>query len=132
MSGVSADSGTCPGNAAPTRATSARTAAKRRVISWHPIVAGDRWDLCGCRGPGCWRVAQRQVHDRDLLLLVDDDLLSESSEALVLAVPQLRERHVDGPLMMWDHHASEVAVGITAEGDVHCDVHARHGVRDRQ
>ena len=36
------------------------------------------------------------MHDGDLLLLIDDDLLGEAPEALVLPVPELDERHVGG------------------------------------
>src|SRR5882672_11283704 len=73
-------------------------------------------------------IAEREVHDRDLLLLFDDDPLGEPHQSLVLAVAQLRDRHVDGSLVVWDHHAGEVSVRIAGEGDVHLRVHAGNRV----
>ena len=55
------------------------------------------------------RLAERQAHGRDLLLLLDDDLLRDAPELLVLAVAQLGQRHVDGALVVRDHHRDEVA-----------------------
>ena len=79
------------------------------------------------RGRGAARresVAEGQVHDVDLLLLRDDDLLGQPLQALVLAVAELDDRHVDGALVVGDHHAREVAVSIAGEGHVHRRVHA--------
>src|SRR2546428_1281779 len=80
------------------------------------------------RGAGGQRVAKGEVHDHDLLLLVDDDLLGEPLQPLVLSVAELHERHVDRTLVVWDHHASEVAIRVAAEGDVHRRVHSGDGV----
>src|SRR5207302_4809067 len=64
-------------------------------------------------------IAEREVQDRDLLLLLDDDPLGESPQTLVLAIAQLGGRHVDGSLVVGDHHPGEVLVGIAGEGHVH-------------
>ena len=63
------------------------------------------------------------MHDVDLLLLGDDDLLGQPLQALVLAVAKLDERHVDGALVVRDHHAGEVPVGVAGEGHLHRAVH---------
>ena len=68
------------------------------------------------------------MHDFDLLLLRDDDLLGQPLQPLVLAVAELDQRHVDGALVVRDHHPGEVAVGIAGEGHVHRRVHARDRV----
>jgi len=60
----------------------------------------------------------------DLLLLVDDDLLGKPLQALVPSVAQLGDRHVDGTLVVRDHHACEVAVRTAREGHVHGRMHA--------
>src|SRR6266851_585664 len=72
---------------------------------------------CGLRrrrGPTRKRVAERAVHHGDLLLLIDDDLLRKTLEPLVLPVAELGDRHVDGTLVVRDHHAREVASVIVA------------------
>src|SRR5262245_11116933 len=68
------------------------------------------------------------MHDRDLLLLRDDDLLGKPPQASILAVAYLYHRHVDGSLVMGDHHAREIAVSIAGVRDVHVLVHARDGI----
>src|SRR5207237_1301544 len=69
-----------------------------------------------------------QTHVVDLLLLGDDDLLRESLQTLVLAVPQLGEGHVDRSLVVRNHHAREVPIGVAAIGHVHRRMHPRGGV----
>src|SRR3954451_21314204 len=70
-------------------------------------------------------IPESQFHDFDLLLLRDYNLLGEASQALVLAVAKLGERHVDRALVVRDHHASEVAVRIARIRYVHRRVHPR-------
>src|SRR3954453_13233643 len=70
-------------------------------------------------------IPESQFHDFDLLLLRDNDLLGEASQALVLAVAKLGERHVDRALVVRDHHPREVAVRIARVGYVHRRVHPR-------
>src|SRR5467141_1321726 len=70
------------------------------------------------------RIAEREMHHRDLLLLIDDDLLGKPLQALVPSVAQLGDRHVDGTLVVRDHHACEVAVRTAREGHVHRRMHA--------
>src|SRR6185312_12074550 len=68
--------------------------------------------LCG-RGHG-WRqrLAEREMHRCDLLLLIDDDLLRDALELLVVSKAQLGHRHVDGALMMRHHHRHEIFVVV--------------------
>src|SRR3954452_24726082 len=70
-------------------------------------------------------IPESQFHDFDLLLLRDYDFLGEASQALVLAIAKLGERHVDRALVVRDHHAGEVAVRIARVGYVHRRVHPR-------
>src|SRR5262245_28113265 len=114
MSGVAAGPGTWTGNAGPTRAASAKRVAKGRAMSRLLVPVGGGRNQRWCRGPTRQSVAERQVHQGNLLLLVDDDLLGEPLQSLVLAVPQLDQRHVDRPLVVRDHHVGEVAVGFAA------------------
>src|SRR5207253_523431 len=118
MSGEVAEPG-----AWPARAGATASAAKRQANLW--IMSVVRMDVraggdLGGRGvTGRQSVAQGQVHDFDLLMLRDDDLLGQPLQALVLAVAELDERHVDGALVVRDHHACEVTVSIAGEGHVH-------------
>src|SRR6266478_900642 len=97
--------------------------ANGRLMSVLLMAGGAPPNLRRSRGAGGQRVAKGEVHDHDLLLLVDDDLLGEPLQPLVLSVAELHERHVDRTLVVWDHHASEVAIRVAAEGDVHRRVH---------
>src|SRR5580658_9600091 len=63
-----------------------------------------RRDLGGRRCRGGKRLPEREPHSRNLLLLVHDDFLGDTAKLFVLAVAQLGERHVDGALMVRDHH----------------------------
>src|ERR1700737_3306143 len=126
MSGAAAEPGACPAKA------SARRVASARTMSLLLVGVGRGLNLCGRGGAGRQSVAEREVHDRDLLLLLDDDLLRQPLQALVLAVAQLDERHVDGALVGRDHHAGEVPICIAGEGDVHRPVHARDRTSDHR
>ena len=72
------------------------------------------------------RLAERQPHRGDLLLLVDDDLLRDAPQLLVVTVAQLGLRHVDRALMMRHHHRDEVLVDVAGRLDAHADHHLRH------
>src|ERR1700733_12274150 len=85
---------------------------------------------CGRRvrtwgGPQWW--PDREPHDRDLLLLGDDDFLSQATQLLVMAIAQQRPRHIDGALMMRYHHRHEVTVGIARRLHIHIRHHLVHG-----
>src|SRR6266446_6993272 len=126
MSGAVAAPGACPAKDGTAISAAADRAANERDISvllWH---VGR--DLRRRRAAGRQRIAQRQVHHRDLLLLVDDDLLREPPQALVLPVAQLGQSHVDGALVVRDHHPREVPVRVAGEPHVHRRVHARVGI----
>src|SRR5690242_16754981 len=114
MSWAAARPGTWPAPAAP-RTSVATTAAAR--MARRMSVSRRRSRRHGI---------ERALHDIDLLPLGDDDLLREPLEDGVLAVAQLEERHVDGPLMMRDHHGGEITVGIAGAVDRHTGIHARH------
>jgi len=49
------------------------------------------------------------LHRRDLDLLRRDDLLGKLTGQRVSAINQHETRHVDGALMMRDHHRQEIA-----------------------
>jgi hypothetical protein len=70
--------------------------------------------------------ADRKLHGRDFLHLADDDLLRDAPQLFVLAVAQFADRHVDGALMMRDHHRGEVAVDIAGRIDRHIVHHLDH------
>src|SRR5437867_3862384 len=75
----------------------------------------------GRSGRGClvgrWRgwgerLANRQPHRSDILLLLHDDFLGDAPELLVAAITQLSLRHVDRTLMMRNHRRDEVSVHV--------------------
>ena len=73
---------------------------------------------CECGEAVLGRRIEKAAHVGDLLSLLDDDRLREALE-LFVARTQLHERHIDGALMMRDHHPDEVAVDIAARRDLH-------------
>lgn len=73
-------------------------------------AAGAIWVGAGAEAGG--RLAERQAHGDDLLLLFDDDFLRDAPQLLVLAVAQFRHRHVDRALVVRDHHGGEVGVDV--------------------
>src|SRR5215831_7698726 len=52
--------------------------------------------------------ADRKLHGRDFLHLVDNDLLRDAAQLFVLAVAQFADSHSNGALMMRDHHRHEI------------------------
>src|SRR5271166_6657249 len=70
---------------------------------------------------------ERQPHGRDLLVLIDDDLLRDAAQLLALPVAQLGFRHVDRALVVRDHHGCKVAVNIARRADIHSGHHGAHG-----
>ena len=54
-----------------------------------------------------------ELHQINFRLLVGDDLLCQPTHLRVFAVQQERIGHVDGTLVMWNHHGNEVTGGIT-------------------
>jgi hypothetical protein len=71
-------------------------------------------------------LADRELHGRDLLGLVDDDLLGDAAQLLVLAVAQFDHGHVDRALMMRRHHRDEIAVDVAGRLGAHAVHHLRH------
>jgi len=74
----------------------------------------------------CGVVADGQAHDGDFLPLRDDDFLRQAPQLLVLAVAQVRHRHVDRALVMRRHHRDEVAVDVAARLHGHVVHHLVH------
>ena len=68
--------------------------------------------LIGRRRGGRKSLSQRQPHCDDLLLLLDDDLLRDTSQLFVVTVAQFGLGHVDGALVVRDHHCNEVLIDV--------------------
>ena len=66
--------------------------------------------------------ADRKPHCRDLLQLLDHNLLRNAKKFLIMAELQLGLGHVDGALMMRHHHRDKIAIRV-ARG---LHGHARH------
>src|SRR5262245_14016186 len=128
MSGASAGKGACPGRHGGASAARRSRVTTGRRMSWLLSTSGPGRDLRRRGSAGRQLLAECEPHDRDLLLLLDDDLLGEPLESRVLAVAQLSERHVDGTLVVRDHHAREVPIDVAREADVHREVHPLDGV----
>src|SRR2546426_11394019 len=118
MSGEAAEPGAWPARAGAT-ASAAKRKANLRIMSVVPMDVRAGGDLGGRGVAGRQSVAQGQVHDFDLLLLRDDDLLGQSLQALVLAVAQPHHRHTSGALVDGDHHAPAVADSLAGEEHDH-------------
>ena len=71
---------------------------------------------------------QPGLHLLDLGFLRGDDGLRQFAQFGILAVFQLHLGHVDRALMVRDHAADEIRVGIAAIGDHHVLVHLAHGI----
>src|SRR2546426_11833235 len=108
MSGESAEPGAWPARAGAT-ASAAKRKANLRIMSVVPMDVRAGGDLGGRGVAGRQSVAQGQAHDFDLLLLRDDDLLGQPLQALVLAVAELDDRHVDDALVVAEQHVREDA-----------------------
>ena len=80
------------------------------------------------RGRRRWgrRLAERQPHRGDFLLLIDDDFLSEAPQKLVVTMPKFGLGHGDRALMMGNHHRREVLVDIAQRLDMHARHHPVH------
>jgi hypothetical protein len=66
------------------------------------------------------------AQDRNLLLLLSDDFLGQSPQLIVVAVLELRLRHVDRGLMMGNHDVGKIAIDIAGRRDEHVTVHVAH------
>jgi hypothetical protein len=101
------------------------------VIHVHPFARcrsrdGGRRKLGGSRKGGRQRLADRELHRRDLLLLGNDNLLGKTLELLAFPEAQNSQRHVDSALMMWHHHRHEIAVYVAGRCDHHVGHHLVH------
>src|SRR2546426_10865156 len=108
MSGEAAEPGAWPARAGAT-ASAAKRKANLRIMSVVPMDVRAGGDLGGRGVAGRQSVAQGQVHDFDLLLLRDDDLLGQPLQALVLAVAERDDRHGAGALVVAEQHVREDA-----------------------
>lgn len=72
---------------------------------------------------------QSSLHELDLLLLFDNDRLSETPQNGIATVNQLYLRHVNRALMVRNHHRREIAIGVARGlGGHHAGVHTIHGL----
>ena len=70
------------------------------------------------------------AHQGDFLGLFNDDPLGQTLHGLVLPVQKLDARHVDGALVMRDHHGGEVHGWVAGGFYRHVAVHpSRASVR---
>src|SRR6476620_1659479 len=140
MSGSEAAPGTCPAKAycalASAVAVSKTVKMQKRFISrLHDRVGGMtglRIELprrhLGWRGHRRWqRLAERQSHRGDLLLLGNDDLLSEPPDLRVATVAEHRNCHLDRALMVRHHHGYEIDVDVPGRFHRHVVHHFVHG-----
>ncbi len=68
--------------------------------------------LIRCRRGRRQRLSQGQPHGDNLLLLLDDDLLRDTSQLFVVTVAQFGLSHVDGALVVRNHHCNEVLIDV--------------------
>jgi hypothetical protein len=78
-------------------------------------------------GRGHCVIVDRKAHCANLVLLGDDDFLSQAANRFIVARSQHGARHVDRALVVRNHHRDEVAVDITGRGHMHRRHHALHG-----
>jgi hypothetical protein len=79
-----------------------------------------------CRRRRQWP-ADGKLHRRDLLLLLDDDLLRNAAQLFVMPVAQLRVRHIDSTLVMRRHQCDKIAIDVARGLDRHTLHHLAHG-----
>jgi hypothetical protein len=76
-----------------------------RVMGWRQRVRRRRdGDLIGRRRGRRKRLAERETHRGDLLLLRDDDFLRDALQLFVSAIAQQRLRHLDRSPVVGFHH----------------------------
>ncbi|MNT33614.1 hypothetical protein D3C72_1695500 [compost metagenome] len=69
------------------------------------------------------------LHQTDFVLLVSDDALCQVAQFRIAGVEQQCLGHVDGALVMRDHHRDEVMIGLAVHGcGAHAGIHDGHGV----
>ncbi len=119
------------GRAAPPRPSASEGLQELAVIA-SALVRSSSRGTCSCgRGSEAWRrrrahgcvgagaegggrLADREPHRGDFLLLLDDDFLRDAAQLLVVAVAQLDHAPCRSPLVMRRHHLDEVAVDVAA------------------
>jgi hypothetical protein len=84
--------------------------------SWRAVSGLARWLLAAAGKP--------LLHHRNLTFLGLDHLFGEFADLWIIAVSNHDFRHIDRALMVRDHAAHEVDVGITGELDHHVLMHA--------
>lgn len=76
-----------------------------------------------------WSVlGQPVLQEGDFGLLCANDLFGQGTNVRIVTMLQGNAGHFDGALMVWDHAAGKVEVGVTTELDVHLLVHALVGL----
>src|SRR6516165_7419658 len=94
----------------------------KRISSHPPMLIVGKFTLVFRLGhrrlPGRVRkLAEREPHHSDFLLLGDDDLLRKTLEPLVMAIAQFRKSHLDRAFMMRDHDAREIRIDVSRGPD---------------
>src|SRR3989442_9454132 len=65
-----------------------------------------------------------ELHQLNFRLLVGDDLLGQPAHLRVIAVQQERLGHIDGALMMGNHHVHEIMISVAGVfRGMHASVH---------
>ena len=73
-----------------------------------------------------------KLHNIDLGLLIDQDLLSEPTHHRGLSVDQFGFRHIDCTLMMRDHHGREIMIDVSVHRCAcHLTIHMLHACAHR-
>lgn len=85
---------------------------------WHQLI---RRRLRSGQG-----LAQSEPHGDDLLLLLDDDFLSDAAKPLIVPMAQFGVCHVNRALMVRHHHCDEVLIDVTRRVNGHAIHHSRH------
>src|SRR4051794_30472701 len=76
------------------------------------------------------RSGKEAAHVSDLLALLDDDRLRETLEPFIAPMLQQHQGHVDGALMVRNHHLCKITIDIVARRDFHGFMHPRIRLRD--
>lgn len=85
---------------------------------------GDRW----CRGRRWKALVQGKTHCGNLLLLIDDDFLRDTFQGLIMAIAKFSHSHIDGTLMMRNHHGDKILVDILCWRRTHVRHHDVHSL----
>jgi hypothetical protein len=75
-------------------------------------------DLCEgiAAAAGGTGLAERQAHCGDLLPLLNDNFLCDVAQPLIRAIATVSDGHVDGALVVRDHHGGKIPIDIPVGG----------------